>query len=108
MPNRPKQHKPMGAANKRTKRHKGRRPSAARRGYGRRHRRWRKMVLARDAICKRCNRAPSTDADHILPVSNGGEPYSLENGQGLCHSCHGRKTATEDGGFGHDEGGTRT
>ena len=56
-------------------------------------------MLHRDPICKLCNRAPLTDADHILPRSRGGED-TLENLQGLCHTCHSRKTVREDGGWG--------
>lgn len=36
----------------------------------------------------------STDVDHIIPKSRGGED-TPENLQGACHSCHSRKTATE-------------
>lgn len=81
------------------------RGSAASRGYGRRHERWRKMILARDPLCmiqKLCGRgispdalpAPATHADHIVPVRAGGE-WSMENGQGACQRCHGWKTALE-------------
>lgn len=73
------------------------RPNSAARGYGSRWRRLRKMVLARDPICTACKRAPSTDADHIVPKSRGGQ-NTFENLQGLCHSCHSSKTATHDGG----------
>jgi len=48
-------------------------------------------VLARDPICRSCRRAPSTEADHIVPLAQGGD-WSLENGQGLCKTCHSRKT----------------
>lgn len=71
------------------------RPSASKRGYDRRHADWRKMVLHRDPVCKICNSAPSTVADHIIPLARGGE-NTLENGQGLCASCHGKKTQAED------------
>ena len=70
------------------------RPSAASRGYDANHRRWRSMVLSRDPICRLCEREPSTEADHIVPLSHGGG-WSLENGQGLCKTCHSRKTARE-------------
>ena len=60
---------------------------------------WRKLrdkVLARDPICQDCYRrdyiTPATDVDHI-----NGDPSnnSLKNLQGLCHSCHSRKTRRE-------------
>ena len=54
-------------------------------------RKLRKMVLARDPVCKMCHRVPSTDADHIVPRRAGGD-NDLNNLQGLCHSCHSVKT----------------
>ena len=74
------------------------RPSAHRRGYDGRHTAWRRMVLAREPECRVCG-APATVADHIVPLRAGGT-WELTNGQALCASCHNRKTATQDGGFG--------
>lgn len=75
------------------------RPNSAERGYGPRHRRWRKKVLARDPLCVHClergDTVPSTVADHITPWQRGGSKYALENGQGLCQTCHNQKTAKE-------------
>ena len=76
------------------------RPSACKRGYGRRWRRLRLVVLARDPVCMICHRDAAWHADHIVPKSRGGTD-DLENLQGLCESCHNRKTPTEDGGFGN-------
>jgi len=58
------------------------------------------MVLSRDPMCRTegCGN-PSTVADHIVPLEQGGE-NTFENLQGLCASCHNRKTAKYDGGFG--------
>jgi 5-methylcytosine-specific restriction endonuclease McrA len=71
------------------------------------------MVLARDPLCKieqLCGSgprrdgeperlpAPSTDADHVVPRSAGGED-TMENLQGACHACHSWKTATQDSNF---------
>jgi 5-methylcytosine-specific restriction enzyme A len=79
-----------------------RRGSKSKRGYGRRWERLRGMVLARDPLCKimvLCDgMVPSTDADHIIPRSAGGED-AMENLQGACHACHSHKTATEDSNF---------
>ncbi len=76
------------------------RPSACKRGYGRAHRRRREYVLRCDSVCMKYHKEPSTDADHIVPLSKGGKD-NVSNMQGLCASCHSQKTATEDGGFGN-------
>lgn len=81
-----------------------RRVSASKRGYGRLWERLRAMVLAKEPLCRKCAQdgvtRAATDVDHIVPQSRGGtdEPNNL---QPLCHWHHSRKTATEDGGFGH-------
>lgn len=73
------------------------RPSSSRRGYDRRWRALRKRVLAEEPICRDPYKrhpgrlAPTTDIDHIIPRSCGGED-ERKNLQGLCHSCHSYKT----------------
>jgi 5-methylcytosine-specific restriction protein A len=65
------------------------------------------MVLRRDPVCqdpydthnKNNETAASTEVDHIIPLRQGGK-NTMDNLQGLCKSCHSRKTALEDGGFG--------
>lgn len=74
------------------------RGSAASRGYGHNWRKIRKMVLSRDPLCADtfgigCT-SVSRHADHIIPKRHGGEDV-LENLQGLCDSCHSRKTLLE-------------
>lgn len=63
----------------------------------------RRAILARDrrcrcSGCRRCAssgcRRPSTTADHITPVAEGGSD-GVDNGQGLCSPCHDTKTQTE-------------
>jgi 5-methylcytosine-specific restriction protein A len=76
------------------------RPGAGARGYDGRHRDWRARILRRDPLCRICRAAPATTADHIIPLRRGGR-FTLENGQGVCAECHGRKTAQQDGGFGN-------
>jgi len=62
-----------------------------------------RMILRRDPICMMCERAPSTVADHIIPHKGDWSRFVDEkNLQGLCYSCHGAKTANEDGGFGRE------
>lgn len=64
--------------------------------------RLRTVVIHRDPVCKICNRAPSTIADHIKPHKGEWSLFSdLDNLQGICKTCHAKKTAREDGGFGH-------
>ena len=76
------------------------RPPSNQRGYGYAHRQWRTRVLrawphCADPFGKHPDLAvPSTVADHIIPLSRGGDS-SLENGQGLCASCHGIKIRLE-------------
>ena len=44
----------------------------------------------------------ATDVDHIVPHRGDARLlYDENNLQSLCKSCHSRKTATEDGGFGN-------
>jgi 5-methylcytosine-specific restriction endonuclease McrA len=69
---------------------------------------WRALraeVLARDPICKDCGVKPSKHADHVLPKREGGRDVA-SNLRGLCHSCHSRKTAAVDGGFGNPKRAT--
>jgi 5-methylcytosine-specific restriction enzyme A len=79
-----------------------RRGTAHSRGYDRRHAKWRLLILARDPLCKIghfCKgEAPSTVADHIIPLSQGGD-WSMDNGQGACERDHDWKTATQDSRF---------
>jgi 5-methylcytosine-specific restriction protein A len=56
---------------------------------------WREEVIRRaQGRCQECRREASRlFADHIVEVKDGGAPYDLANGVGLCGSCHTRKTA---------------
>ena len=71
------------------------RASAHKRGYDRRWRRLRLLILNRDPICMEhgCNQ-PSTDVDHIKPKAEGGSDDAA-NLQGLCHRHHSAKTVRE-------------
>jgi len=100
MPQKPGTHNPLQLADG-MKPHRSpditdqRRGSACSRGYGHKWRRLRRLVLARDPLCISCRSAgrivPATEADHIKPRREGG-PDSLDNLQGLCKSCHTKKT----------------
>ena len=47
-------------------------------------------------LCAECVKydilTPTKIIDHIKPISKGGEPYDINNLQGLCESCHNSKT----------------
>ena len=100
MPQRIPTHKPPRLATARRRDESGR-PNAAARGYcDKAHRAWRRAVLTRDGWqCRACGRVCSgrreAQADHIVPVSQGGDRYDVANGQCLCIACHGRKTRCE-------------
>ena len=79
------------------------RGSAASRGYDARWRRIRSRHLSQHPLCAHCLQNGRTEAaqhvDHIIPLRKGGT-HAKGNLQSLCASCHSRKTAREDGGFG--------
>ena len=75
-------------------REKGR-PSAHARGYGARWRKLRYIVLHDAPICAVCNRAASTEVDHVIPKVLGGTDQ-MSNLQGICWQCHADKTANEN------------
>lgn len=82
------------------------RPSAAKRGYGRRWQRESKAYLASHPWCEECMRhgirTPAAEVDHRVPHKGDRELFwNRANWQSLCHSCHSIKTAREDGGFGN-------
>lgn len=79
------------------------RASSSERGYGRRWQRYREYFLRNvEPLCRRCRAEgrseQATDVDHITPVTGPDDPlfWETSNHQGLCHSHHSRKTATED------------
>ncbi len=50
-------------------------------------------------ICESCAKLdliiPFNTIDHIIPISEGGEPLDLANLQTLCKQCHAIKTGKE-------------
>jgi len=80
------------------------RPTAHQRGYDARWRKLRAIILARDPVCvdpygvhkRRKEAVLTTDIDHIVPKADGGRD-TADNLQGLCHSCHSRKTEQQTG-----------
>jgi 5-methylcytosine-specific restriction enzyme A len=37
----------------------------------------------------------ASEADHVIPVAEGGDPYALWNGQAVCSACHAKKSSRE-------------
>ena len=103
MPQRIATHKPARLPASR-RRDDTNRPSAAERGYcTKAHRAWRRAVLTRDAWqCRACGRICANkreaQADHVVPIAQGGDRYDVANGQTLCITCHSRKTRAENSG----------
>lgn len=58
-----------------------------------RWRRLRRAVLLAQPLC-RCGEL-ATEADHIVPIDQGGAKWARANLQGLCKACHSRKTMAE-------------
>lgn len=56
----------------------------------------RKELLSRQPVCAvpGCQK-PTKVADHVTPVRLGGDFWSLGNLQGMCWSCHSRKSQSE-------------
>ncbi len=82
------------------------RPSAAKRGYGRRWQRESKLHLKKYPLCAECLRGGRTTAatlvDHIEPHKGDMKKFwNRKNWQSMCDPCHNIKTAKEDGGFGN-------
>lgn len=50
----------------------------------------RRVIRARDPICKGCKRKPSQTVDHIDGNWRNNDPNNL---QGLCKTCHDTKSA---------------
>jgi len=82
------------------------RGSAASRGYNAVWRKARATFLKREPLCAECARqgrtVGATVVDHIIPHKGDQDVFwDTSNWQSLCKPCHDTKTATEDGGFGH-------
>lgn len=74
----------------------GNRPTAYQRGYNSAYRSARIETLKRDPICTMCGMAPSTQADHIVPLSRGGS-NEAGNLRGVCARCNHKAGASLGG-----------
>ena len=82
------------------------RESSHKRGYGAQWRKARAWHLKQSPLCVHCLAAgvvtAATDVDHIRPHKGDTALFwDTNNWQSLCHPCHSRKTASEDGGRGN-------
>lgn len=78
-----------------------RRGSAASRGYDYAWSKFRKSYLRLHPVCAVCGRL-ANEVDHVIPFKGDKTKiFDLDNLQPLCHECHSRKTAKENGGFGN-------
>lgn len=59
-----------------------------------------RRYLAAHPWCRICGKR-AHHTDHIIAVSAGGAVFEEANLQPLCRSHHGKKTASQDGGFGN-------
>ena len=50
---------------------------------------------AKHPICEICGKAKSVIVDHIVELTDGGDPFDERNFQALCIACHNKKTAKE-------------
>ncbi|BCZ43668.1 MAG: HNH endonuclease signature motif containing protein [Serratia marcescens] len=72
------------------------------RGYSNRWGKYRLMYLKAHPLCVECAKrgihTPATIVDHIIPIDGERDVlfWPASNHQGLCHSCHSRKTTTQD------------
>ena len=83
-----------------------RRQSSHERGYSYQWRKARQLFLLESPLCIECEKqgrlTAATVVDHIVP--HKGDQFLFwdeSNWAPLCTSCHNRKTAREDGGFGN-------
>jgi len=94
------------AAKARRKTYDKERGSRHERGYDSRWDRAAKAYRNANPLCVMCERngivTPTQCVDHIVPHCGDQDLFwDVANWMSLCHACHSRKTATEDGGFGN-------
>ena len=53
----------------------------------------RAQVLQEEPVCHWCHKKPSCQADHVVELDRGGDPYDRTNIVGSCASCNARRGA---------------
>lgn len=90
------------------------RPSAARRGYDSKWRKYRDTYLSTPRVCAcGCGETVTKEngmVDHIVPVKSANDQnfWRPSNHQAMIRAHHSRKTASRDGGFGNKGGGSES
>lgn len=102
MPYAPKTHQPFPETELKQHQPPENRPSACKRGYGRRWAKARRVFLGRNPFCAEHQRDGglklATVVDHIIPHRGDMTLFwDVENWQSLCESCHNAKTRREGG-----------
>ena len=75
---------------------------------GERWKRVRAIKLRMNPLCEYCpneSRKVATEVDHFIAISDGCDPYDLDNLRSTCASCHSSKTAHGERLHGCDESG---
>ena len=79
------------------------RGSARERGYDSQWEEIRAVVIREEPFCRLClaagRRTPSAEVDHIRPLRAGGT-HTRVNLRALCATCHRRRTAIDQSGWG--------
>lgn len=55
---------------------------------------WKKIraqVLRDEPVCHWCKRRPATEADHLIELARGGDPFERSNLVGACKTCNSRR-----------------
>ena len=87
------QHKPLYGLQHRVSTN---RPSAGKRGYNAKWAKARATYLRNHPLCAMCG-VPANVVDHVVPHDGSTETFwNISNWQPLCHSCHSKKTYSEN------------
>src|SRR5262245_47063037 len=73
------------------------RPNSTQHGYGYAHRKLREKVLKLYPTCYWCRCAPSTERDHVVPLSQGGAD-TVDNSVGACKPCNSARARIKERG----------